>query len=110
MYSPGLVVPLAVPDFSMPYNVICLTSTVLAIFMGGVLNALLWRPGRDEREAADPKTAVSKKKKKALRLVVLVVGFMAVAVMYDADLQGQLLKQARALGLVGEPAAGQHEL
>lgn len=110
MYSPGLVVPLAVPDFSMPYNVICLTSTVLAIFMGGVLNVLLWRPGRDEREAADPETAVLNKKRKALRLVVLVVGFMAVAVMYDADLQGQLLKQARALGLVGEPAAGQQEL
>jgi phosphatidylinositol glycan class T len=89
----------------MPYNVICLTSTVLAIFMGGVLNALLWRPGRDEREAADPKTAVAKKKKKALRLVVLVVGFMVVAVVYDADLQQQLLKQARVLGLVGEPAA-----
>jgi phosphatidylinositol glycan class T len=95
-----LVVPLAVPDFSMPYNVICLTSTVLAIFMGGVLNALLWRPGKDEREAADPKTAVVMKRKKIIRLFVLVVGFMVVAVYYDSDLQHELLKHARAFGLL----------
>jgi phosphatidylinositol glycan class T len=94
-----LVVPLAVPDFSMPYNVICLTSTVLAVFMGGVLNALLWRPGRDEREAADPKTAIKKKRKKIARVVVLVVSFMAVAVYYDTDLQTEFLRQARYFGL-----------
>lgn len=99
VYSPGLLVPLAVPDFSMPYNVICLTSTVLAIFMGGVLNALLWRPGKDERDAADPKTAVKKKQKKMARLVVLVVVFLGVAVYFDADLQAELLKHARVLGL-----------
>jgi phosphatidylinositol glycan class T len=92
-------VPLAVPDFSMPYNVICLTSTVLAVFMGGVLNALLWRPGRDEREAADPKTAIKKKRKKVVRVVVLVVSFMAVAVYYDTDLQTEILRQARSFGL-----------
>lgn len=104
VYSPGLVVPLAVPDFSMPYNVICLTSTVLAIFMGGVLNALLWRPGKDEREAADPKTVLLKQRKKRVRLVVLVVAFLVVAVYFDADLQQEILKQARALGLL-EPVS-----
>jgi hypothetical protein len=72
---------------------------VLAIFMGGTLNALLWRPGKDEREAADPTIAAARKRKKLLRLVVLVVGFGGIALYFDPDLQGEILKQAQSLGL-----------
>lgn len=35
--QPGLL-ELAVPDFSMPYNVIILSSTVMALFFGSVFN------------------------------------------------------------------------
>jgi len=38
--SPSLV-ELAVPDFSMPYNVIIMTSTVIALFFGSVFNNLV---------------------------------------------------------------------
>lgn len=35
------LISLPTPDFSMPYNVIILTSTVVALFFGSVVNALL---------------------------------------------------------------------
>lgn len=38
MYSETLLMNLPVPDFSMPYNVICLTCTVIAIAFGSLHN------------------------------------------------------------------------
>ena len=37
----NLLLPLPTPDFSMPYNVIILTSTVIALLFGGTFNLLL---------------------------------------------------------------------
>lgn len=37
----GGVVPLPIPDFSMPFNVICFTSTLLAVLLGGATNTVL---------------------------------------------------------------------
>jgi GPI-anchor transamidase subunit T len=42
-YTEPLLVTLPTPDFSMPYNVITLTGTVLAIFFGAIFNSLLRR-------------------------------------------------------------------
>ena len=50
VYSEGLLVQMATPDISMPYNVICLTCTVLAVFVGALLNSLT-------KVAADPAAA-----------------------------------------------------
>ena len=94
VYSPGLLALLAVPDFSMPYNVICLSSTVLAVFMGGTLNALLWPPGKDA--AADLKAAMLSRRAKVVRLVFVIVVFAGVALHFDKELQADLLN--RALG------------
>ena len=41
MYTEGLLVQMAPPDISMPYNVVCLTCTVLAVFFGAMLNSLI---------------------------------------------------------------------
>jgi GPI-anchor transamidase subunit T len=38
IHSETLVVNLPTPDFSMPYNVICLTCTILAIAFGSIHN------------------------------------------------------------------------
>ncbi len=38
VYSETLLMNLPVPDFSMPYNVICLTCTVVAIAFGSLHN------------------------------------------------------------------------
>lgn len=37
----GCVVALTIPDFSMPFNVACFTSTLLAVLLGGVENVVL---------------------------------------------------------------------
>ncbi|TKA27363.1 hypothetical protein B0A50_04975 [Salinomyces thailandicus] len=41
--TPPLLLPLPTPDFSMPYNVIILTSTVLALGFGSVFNLVVRR-------------------------------------------------------------------
>lgn len=40
MYTPVLLVDLATPDFSMPYNVIIMSCTLVALIFGSVLNLL----------------------------------------------------------------------
>ncbi|CAD6233134.1 unnamed protein product [Miscanthus lutarioriparius] len=59
-YTEVLLVPLTTPDFSMPYNVITFTCTVLALYFGSLLNALRRRIGEEERELK--KTVVILKK------------------------------------------------
>jgi phosphatidylinositol glycan class T len=49
----SLLLPLPTPDFSMPYNVIILTSTVMALGFGNIFNLLVRRfVGADEVPAA----------------------------------------------------------
>ena len=38
LHTESLLVTLPTPDFSMPYNVICLTCTVVAIMFGSIHN------------------------------------------------------------------------
>lgn len=45
LYTSKLLTDLPTPDFSMPYNVIILTSTLLALFFGSVVNVGLRRWG-----------------------------------------------------------------
>lgn len=54
----GLLVVLSVPDFSMPYNVITLTCTLVALLFGSVMNALVARspePDEPKRQNAAPR-------------------------------------------------------
>ena len=46
MYTSSLMIEMPYPDFSMPYNVITLTSTLMAFVGGTVLNMLSrkWKP------------------------------------------------------------------
>ncbi|KAJ3671900.1 hypothetical protein LUZ60_007979 [Juncus effusus] len=50
-YTEVLLVPLTTPDFSMPYNVITFTCTVLALYFGSMVNVLRRRIGEEERLA-----------------------------------------------------------
>ncbi|KAG1508849.1 hypothetical protein G6F45_012231 [Rhizopus arrhizus] len=43
IYTDTLLVVLPTPDFSMPYNVITLTCTVIALFFGSLFNLLIPR-------------------------------------------------------------------
>ncbi|KAJ1983311.1 Subunit of the glycosylphosphatidylinositol transamidase complex-like protein [Dimargaris cristalligena] len=62
MYSEPFLVSLPTPDFSMPYNVIAFTCTVLAFFFGSMFNSLIrgyriLEPAPSAEE--DPKPSVS---------------------------------------------------
>lgn len=41
LHTPSMLLSVPTPDFSMPYNVIILTSTLLALFFGSVVNGLV---------------------------------------------------------------------
>ena len=66
----SLLLPLPTPDFSMPYNVIILTSTVMALAFGSIFNFLVRRfVGADEVERWDLEAL---KAKARARLAVLI--------------------------------------
>lgn len=98
LYSEGLLVPLAPPDFSMPYNVVCLTSTVLAVYIGATLNALLRRPGEELRLAAKG-TSARAARLKVVKVVAVVVIFGGLAVYVDDSLQEPVSKALVSMGL-----------
>jgi GPI-anchor transamidase subunit T len=41
IYTPALLIDLATPDFSMPYNVIIMTCTLVALIFGTIFNILV---------------------------------------------------------------------
>lgn len=49
IYSKNVLMSLPNPDFSMPYNVITLTSTVIAFYFGSLFN-LMTRSFKDKRK------------------------------------------------------------
>ncbi|KAG2448857.1 hypothetical protein HYH02_006208 [Chlamydomonas schloesseri] len=113
VYTPALLVPLAAPDFSMPYNVICLSSTVLAVYFGATLN-LVMRRGAGDTAGADGAAAAGgaagkaaarrRRLRKAVQAVVLLVAFGALALYLDSELREQAEEWLRGLGLeVGSP-------
>lgn len=71
MHSDNLLVLLATPDFSMPYNVITFVMTALALYFGSLLNALRLR-SLPEAAVSSPQPAgsliVTKIKKLVARL------------------------------------------
>ncbi|KAI9893970.1 MAG: Subunit of the glycosylphosphatidylinositol transamidase complex-like protein [Vezdaea aestivalis] len=70
----SLLLPLPTPDFSMPYNVIILTSTVMALAFGSVFNIIVRRfVGADEVETWNIKRL---KGKVAARLQLIMAKFI----------------------------------
>ncbi|GLI64049.1 hypothetical protein VaNZ11_007211, partial [Volvox africanus] len=96
VYTVGLLVPLAAPDFSMPYNVICLSSTVLAVYFGALLN-LLTRRGCAAGHAAPERSKVSLGGK-ALQALLMLVLFSALALYLDAELRQHAMELLAKLG------------
>ena len=52
VWGNGLLVDMPKPDFSMPFNVITLTSTVLAFLFGSIFNALVRKKKRRKKKGA----------------------------------------------------------
>lgn len=93
-FTPHSVVSLATPDFSMPYNVCCLSSTLLAIFFGAMLNLLISRP----RIAALQARSKSARRRKILFIIFMLVAFMFLAVFLDADLHNWVVGHLQQYG------------
>lgn len=71
----SLLLPLPTPDFSMPYNVIILTSTVMALAFGMIFNLLVRRfVGADEVEGWNIAALKAKAKGRATILLDRVLG------------------------------------
>ena len=83
--SPHLL-NLPIPDASMPFNVVCFTSTAIAVTFGSVLNALLKAPGAGSG-IGDEGGARRAIKMRLLRLVIVLILVGATAVYMDKDLQ-----------------------
>lgn len=70
-----LLLPLPTPDFSMPYNVIILTSTVMALAFGSIFNFLVRRfVGADEVEGWDLGALKAKIRGRIMALVEKLMG------------------------------------
>lgn len=104
VYSDGLLVALAVPDVTMPYNVICLTSTVLAVYVGATLNSLLRRPSSEAAAAAAAAASPAARRKRVAKFVVVLVVFSGLGLYLDEALQEEAWKMLAGVGLVDPPA------
>lgn len=96
IYSHGVLVPLPTPDFSMPYNVCCLSCTVLAIYVLGIVSLVFGKPDDDKVGSK------AGRKKRAAFIAVLVFGFLGVAISLDKSLQRQIQKILIDAGLMTE--------
>ena len=88
--------PLPTPDFSMPYNVCCMTCTVLAIYILGVISVVFDKPATSK---AATKAA---RQKQAAKIVALFVCFGSAAFAMDKSLQRQVEHMLVAIGLKQE--------
>uniref|UniRef100_A0AC35TIQ5 NADPH--cytochrome P450 reductase n=1 Tax=Rhabditophanes sp. KR3021 TaxID=114890 RepID=A0AC35TIQ5_9BILA len=62
LYSPPISIQLPLPDFSMPYNVICLVSTVIAMLYGQIhtITTKIMTPACGSEDEAKPLVKISK--------------------------------------------------
>ena len=95
MSSDGGLVQLAQPDFSMPYNVCCLTSTVLAVYLGALLNALLKRP----TPVLSPQQAASAAARRKLRVIAVLLVFGAAALWIDKGVRDSMMSLLEQAGI-----------
>jgi hypothetical protein len=112
--SPHLL-NLPIPDASMPFNVVCFTSTVIALAFGSALNAILTKTPvkKDGDEASDDAQEENSKRKRAiklrmLRVFVVLVTVGMIAVYMDKDLQRQVDTWLMELGAWWPSAPGSH--
>lgn len=88
---PGTTVHPPQPDFSMPYNVACITMTLVVILSGRVFRTV--KAAREDPAAAavmDVQQLRRKKVRRVLRVVLVLVSGLGLAVYLDTDVQKKL--------------------
>lgn len=83
LYAEPLSVSMPLPDFSMPYNVITLSSTVFAYLFGSIMSSLL-QPVHVRPEEDDPARDLRRKRKAQLKNLTFVV-LIGLAWLFEND-------------------------
>ena len=97
--TPQLVL-LPIPDFSMPFNVVSFTSTVLAIYCGGVVKTLLRSGAEAEGGAARPAW-----RNRLRRVLLVLLASLTVALLALPEFQRQVDSALQSL-VLGRLKAG----
>jgi hypothetical protein len=85
-FSNGLLIMIPEPDFSMPFNVICITGSVIAFFFTSFQNLQTWKDSVHWSDSKYESTILKAKKTfNILKNVILVV---SLAVMFYLDQKG----------------------
>lgn len=95
IFTNNVVVSVATPDFSMPYIVCSLSSSVLAIYAGLVVAAITKR----RRAAALWALSRRGRRTRAVKLVVVVVVFVCLALYLDSEWRDWVVDQLDAQGI-----------
>lgn len=79
MYIAGSLVRILVPDFSMPYNVCAMTSTILALFFCYMMKELTQDDNQEEEQK-------DRKMKQRIKIIIFVVMVASLGYFYDFQL------------------------
>lgn len=90
------MVHLATPDFSMPYNVCCMTCTLLALYVGLQLRILTYRRRDEESRLAQKKSRASK----LLKPLVVCVGMGVMLLVVDDETRETVRTFASKMGFL----------
>jgi len=108
------LINLPIPDASMPFNVVCFTSTIIALTFGSALNAILTKAplNKVKQENTDAEEEKSKRRRaiklKLARVVAVLVIVGITAVYMDKDLQRQVDAWLDKLAALWPSAPGSH--
>ncbi|KAL4550694.1 hypothetical protein Ndes2526B_g08804 [Nannochloris sp. 'desiccata'] len=111
--SPHLI-NLPIPDASMPFNVVCFTSTVMALAFGSALNAILTKIpcSKDTGEETDVEEEKYQRRRaiklRLLRVVAVFVSVGMTALYMDKDLQRQADAWLAQVAALWPSAPGSH--
>jgi hypothetical protein len=93
-FTNSIVVSVATPDFSMPYIVCALTSSLLAVFAGMVITTLVER----RRMQAFWVLSKSGKRKRQIGVAIVLVTFLALVPYLDTEWRDWLRARAGEVG------------
>ncbi|KAF8761280.1 GPI transamidase component [Rhizoctonia solani] len=99
LYTSTLLVDLATPDFSMPYNVIIMTSTVVALFFGSIFNLLTRKFVISDGPRSVYRTTIALMKSEQLR-----VAYLGPQGTYSHQAAAAAFKNAPATFLLAKPS------
>jgi Gpi16 subunit, GPI transamidase component len=94
-HASTVVVSMATPDFSMPYIVCALSSSLLAVYAGLVITTMTER----RRHLAVRALSKAGRRAKAFKLIVVVVVFLALVPYLDTEWRDWLEAQLKAFGV-----------